>query len=71
MVRDVKPIRFQTSATVQGPIAIVSSKCAWSVQVLFRTEQPNAGVTVKFDFIDGLLIRAEGHEVKLAEGSVR
>ena len=71
MVRDVGPTGFLISTVRPGPVAVSGAKCAWSASVLFRTERRSAGVAVKLDFVDGILVRAMGNEVALTEGHFR
>jgi len=71
MVRNLKPTRFENSSRTTGPFTIAVKKCEWDVTVIFHTEQPGIGVTMTFEFADGVLMRAHGTEMELFEGDVR
>lgn len=71
MARSLAATRFQTMKDLPGPNSISASNCEWSTIVLFRTHQPDKGINVTFQFTDGVLVEAEGHEVALYEGDVR
>ena len=70
MIGDLKAVSFQTYTVNTGPITVTPLKCTWSVTLLFRTSDPARGVSMKFDFADGLLIKARGDQVELTEGNV-
>jgi len=71
MVRALKPTRFENASRTTGPFTIAVKKCEWDVTVLFHTEEPDIGVTMKFEFADGVLMRAHGTEMEVFEGDVR
>jgi hypothetical protein len=71
MARDLKPVSWQFQTASSGPLSVVPVKCEWSVTLLFRTADARLGVLMKFEFQDGRLIKASGHEVILSEASLR
>jgi hypothetical protein len=72
MIQDLKPTRFQISVRNTGPLVISEAgDCKQSATVLFHTERAGTGFTITFDFVDGLLVRAEGYELDLSEGDIR
>lgn len=68
--RRLHPTSFQSTSGITGPIAVIQSECTWNVTVLFRTDEPDEGVSFEFKFHDGLLVSALGREVVLMEGSL-
>jgi hypothetical protein len=72
MIQDLKPTRFQIAIRTTGPLVISEGgDCKQSATVLFHTERADTGFMITFDFIDGLLVRADGYEVDLSEGDIR
>ena len=71
LVRVLKPVRFQVASDLPGPIALRPLKCEWTTTIVFRTESADEGAAMKFEFVDGLLVRATGRVVVLTEGDVR
>jgi hypothetical protein len=61
---------FLMSTPRTGPIWTEPLQCEWSVTVLFRTQKMDEGVSVSFNFVDGLLDAASGQVVHLYEGGV-
>lgn len=68
MARDLKPENYRISVKSVGPIAVAPSACTWDAFVAFTTTTASEGVTMKFSFSDGLLVKADGHQVTLTEG---
>ena len=68
--RDLEPIGFQLQSVHRGPISRLVSDCRWKVAILFRTADPKVGVSVTFEFRDGLLASAGGSEVAILEGTI-
>ena len=69
--RDLNPVHFEVASVQPGPIVALVPDCKWSVTVLFRTSEAARGVSVRFDFEDGLVTVATGNEVALLSGNVR
>lgn len=70
LVEALKPVRF-LHPTPSTLVVVTSLKCAWTTTLLFRREQPDEGVNMTFDFVDGLLVKATGKVVLLTEGDIR
>ena len=72
LARDLKPKHFLLWSPQSGPIAISGTpECKWSVSILSRGNDARSDFEMKFDFRDGLLVAAEGHQVALVESDVR
>ena len=71
MARDVNPLVFEAQSAATGPISVMPTQCSWEITILFRSDQPSQGVSIKFDFRDGALASATGSGVALIEGNVR
>jgi DNA-binding transcriptional LysR family regulator len=71
MARTMNSSHFQSAAAIPGPVSISPIKCTWSTNVLFRADQPDKGTLMNLEFVDGLLVRATGKTVFIAEGNVR
>jgi hypothetical protein len=76
MVRFIKPVGAQSAIPLSGPVWIAASpeiglKCAWNATLLLRTEQAKKAFEIRFDFVDGQLSRAFGHQAILFETIVR
>lgn len=71
MAHDLRPVSFQFQTLTTGPVSVISDVCKWSVELLFRTDDAQLGVVMKFDFLDGRLIGARGDQFALSEGSIR
>lgn len=69
--QDMAPSRFESLIDQPGPISITPLKCERTTTLLFRTRAAGKGVNVTFEFRDGLLVQATGHEVLLLEGDLR
>ncbi len=68
--RDLEAKAFQLQSAQPGPIVWLVPDCAWSVTILFRTDDPAIGVSVKYKFRKGLLTSATGSEVAILEGNI-
>ncbi|KHK92987.1 hypothetical protein [Novosphingobium malaysiense] len=66
----VNPDRFQIVTIQSGPISVAPVKCEWSVNVLFLDQRHDAGISIAFKFVDGLLVEATGHQTVLYQGDV-
>ena len=71
LVRLLRPVHFQIASDLPGPVILRPLKCEWTTTMIFRTEAPDEGAAMKFEFADGLLVRATGRAVVLTEGDVR
>jgi hypothetical protein len=73
MAAALRANRFQFVIPMPGPVTISPTphECAWSTSVLFRGGQPSEGVLLRFDFVDGKLVRGTGKTVSISEGDVR
>jgi hypothetical protein len=69
--RRFKPTRYQIATKEGGLNTYVTPVCKWTTTVIFRTEKPGEAVSMKFQFVDGLLTLAEGYGITLLESDVR
>ena len=74
MVGFIKPVAAQSAIPVSGPVWIASApeqgpKCARNATLLLRTDQTDRAYEIRFDFAEGRLSRAHGHQAVVVEST--
>jgi hypothetical protein len=65
--RQLRPRAFEFSTAYSGPISAEPCRLV-TAEILFRSEQPNKGAILRFQYQGGILTNVDGREVDLVNG---